>query len=89
MKINKLDNYIQLASFHPNFTFEGNNKNSVENYTNKSPYPIIHLLQVNKVKLAIESVNGKTDIIWQRNIKLLNSLGLKDVKEKYNNLFHS
>lgn len=74
-----LDKHIQVASFHPQYMFQNTEMTSVENYTNRSPYPLLHLLRVKQVEKAIQSVNGNTDFIWQRNIRQLREEGLDNV----------
>ena len=49
----ELDDYIQLATFHPEYRFEGA-ESEEENFTNRSPYPTIHLLKVSEVSDAIK-----------------------------------
>ncbi len=41
----ELAGVIQIASFHPQYRFEGTMKDAIENYTNRSPYPMLHLLR--------------------------------------------
>ncbi len=43
----------QVASFHPDYCFEGAAKDDAANYTNKSPYPMLHLLREDSVEKAI------------------------------------
>jgi len=76
----KLNNDIQIATFHPNYIFDGNDEDDVENYTNRSPFPCIHLLKVEEVSEAIESF-GDTKLIYENNIKKMNSIGLKAIVE--------
>ena len=82
-------NDIQLASFHPKYRFEGSTETTVENYTNRSPYPMVHLLRVQQVKQAIEAVGGDTDFVWQNNIKKLQEMGLTNVLKEYEKMFPS
>jgi uncharacterized protein len=81
-----LDEHIQIATFHPNYQFAGTTSDSVENYTNRSPYPMLHLLKVEQVSNAIASVKGNTDKIWKRNIKLMKSMGEEEVIKTFNEL---
>ncbi len=70
----RLRGTIQVASFHPDYQFEGTAPDDVENFTNRSPYPMLHLLR----EESIAKVAGDTDELLeipQRNIKLLQSLG--------------
>eukprot|EP01038_Epipyxis_sp_PR26KG_P012989 gene12989-17417_t len=80
---------VQLATFHPDYMFEGTDSNSAENYTNRSPFPMVHLLQVEQVSKAIESVNGKTDQIWMKNVQLLNEMGIAKVKNLLNKMLEN
>jgi hypothetical protein len=74
------NNDIQIATFHPKYQFQGNNPSDVSNYTNRSPYPILHLLKVQQVAEAIARVNGNTEFVWNNNIRRMNSLGLEKVQ---------
>lgn len=65
---------IQVASFHPRYQFEGTGPDDIENYTNRSPYPILHLLRESSVDQAVAAFPD-TDRIPERNIETLRSLG--------------
>lgn len=82
----ELDEDIQIATFHPKYQFANTKKSDVENYTNRSPYPIFHLLKVQQVSEAIESVQGDTETVWNRNIETMKSLGIKKIKEIRNQI---
>ena len=76
----RLRGIIQLASFHPHYQFEGTQRDDVENYTNRSPYPMLHLLR----EESISKVAGEGDALLEiprRNIKLLKSLGREKMCE--------
>jgi hypothetical protein len=75
---NNLDTGIQVASFHPKYVFADSDEDSVDNYTNRSPYPCLHLLKVEEVSKAIQSY-GDTKLIYENNIKKMKNLGLKSV----------
>lgn len=65
---------IQIASFHPKYQFEDSKPDDVENYTNRSPYPMLHLLREESItKVAVHPEELLE--IPQRNIKQLKSLG--------------
>lgn len=66
---------VQLASFHPQYQFEGTSVQDVSNWTNRAPYPILHLLQESSVSRAVEA-HPDADGIPDRNIATLNQLGL-------------
>mmetsp|Transcript_10371 Transcript_10371/g.12584 ORF Transcript_10371/g.12584 Transcript_10371/m.12584 type:complete len:226 (+) Transcript_10371:106-783(+) len=76
---------IQLASFHPNYQFEGTEKDDITNYTNRCPWPLFHLLREVEVSKAVDSYKGETDIIWQNNQETMKSQG----KEKLSKFFES
>ena len=83
-----IDEFIQLAHFHPNYVFEDSNDedNDVENYTNRSPYPILHLLKVKDVSNAIDQYDGDTDQIWKRNKSHMKVLGIEKLKQINENI---
>ena len=64
----------QVASFHPDYQFGGTQPDDAENYTNRSPYPMLHLLREASLERAIESF-GDTEQIPARNIELLEQMG--------------
>jgi hypothetical protein len=65
---------IQVASFHPRYQFAGSEPDDVENLTNRSPYPILHLLREASVERAVESVPDAAEI-YERNMETLRRLG--------------
>ena len=69
-----LEGVLQVASFHPQYQFAGTQPDDIENYTNRSPYPMLHLLREDSVGRAIEAV-GDTEEIYRRNIRTLRALG--------------
>jgi uncharacterized protein len=72
----ELEGVIQVASFHPDFQFEGVAADDISNATNRSPYPILHLLREDSVERAIESDAGDAEKIVERNIATLRELGV-------------
>jgi uncharacterized protein len=65
---------IQLASFHPHYQFADTDPDAVENYTNRSPYPMLHLLR----EESIDAIGDDPDellAIPERNIETLRALG--------------
>ena len=69
-----LEGELQVASFHPQYQFAGTQAEDIENYTNRSPYPMLHLLREASVERAIAAVRD-TDEIYRRNIRTLRKLG--------------
>jgi uncharacterized protein len=70
----------QIASFHPDYYFVDTDPDDVTNYTNRSPYPMLHLLREDSLDRAIEAY-GTTDSIPQRNSDTLRKLGLEKLKK--------
>lgn len=64
----------QIASFHPDYQFGGTEPDDAENYTNRSPYPILHLIREASLEQAVANYPD-SDKIPERNIALANSLG--------------
>ena len=65
----------QVASFHPEYLFANALYNDPSNYTNRSPYPMLHLLREQSVSHAIENFPG-TENIPEKNIKFTKAKGL-------------
>jgi hypothetical protein len=70
----ELDGFYQIASFHPNYQFGGTEPDDAENYTNRSPYPILQLLREERLNQVLESTEH-AEKIPIRNIKLMNTMG--------------
>jgi hypothetical protein len=69
-----LEGELQVASFHPQYQFADTQPEDIENYTNRSPYPMLHLLREESVERAIAAA-GDTEQIYLRNIRTLRELG--------------
>ncbi|VCU70358.1 hypothetical protein PIGHUM_02430 [Pigmentiphaga humi] len=65
---------IQVASFHPDYQFADTEPDDVENYSNRSPYPTLHLLREASVDRAVEAF-PEAEQIYERNIETLRALG--------------
>lgn len=70
----ELEGIYQIASFHPDYQFGGTSPSDAENYTNRSPYPVLHLLREDSLERVIADYPNVDDIP-QRNIELMNKLG--------------
>jgi uncharacterized protein len=70
---------LQIASFHPQYQFGGTAPDDMENYTNRSPYPMLHLLREDSVEKAVDSFPDAASI-YERNIATLQKLGLEGWK---------
>ena len=71
--IENLSCEFQLASFHPEYRFEGTAHSDPANLTNRSPFPIVHILRCADVEQALKQHRDTLDIP-KRNIELLRSL---------------
>jgi len=69
-----LEGEIQVASFHPQYQFAGTRAQDIENHTNRSPYPTLHLLREASVERAVATVPDP-DSIYRNNIRRLRELG--------------
>jgi hypothetical protein len=69
-----LEGELQVASFHPRYQFADTQPDDIENFTNRSPYPMLHLLREASVERAIAAF-GDTEEIYRRNIRTLRELG--------------
>lgn len=70
----------QLASFHPDYCFEGDEVDDPANYTNRSPYPMLHLLRESSIEKALEKFPNPENIP-EHNIALTRNLGLAKMRE--------
>jgi hypothetical protein len=69
-----LEGELQVASFHPHYQFAGTRAQDVENCSNRSPYPILHLLREASIARVVEAIEDP-DAIPARNIAMLRALG--------------
>jgi uncharacterized protein len=69
-----LDGVLQVASFHPDYQFDGTDRDDAGNLSNRSPYPTLHLLREDSVARAVAAFPDAA-LIYQRNIETLRRLG--------------
>ena len=69
-----LEGALQIADFHPNYQFAGTAPEDVENRTNQSPYPTLHLLREDSVSRAVQAFPDAA-LIYERNTALLREMG--------------
>jgi uncharacterized protein len=69
-----LTGVLQVASFHPRYQFAGSGPDDVENYTNRSPFPLLHLLREASVERAVAAFPDAAQI-YEKNIATLRRLG--------------
>lgn len=66
---------IQIAPFHPKFQFADTDADDISNYTNRSPYPTLHLIRESSIDQAVAAFPDAAQI-YQRNIALLQQMGI-------------
>jgi hypothetical protein len=76
----ELDGIIQIASFHPQYQFEGTQLNERGNWTNRAPYPILHLLTEQSVSTAVE-LHPNPEGIPDANIQRLEAMDFETLKK--------
>lgn len=88
-ELQKLDltGVIQIVGFHPDFRFAEVDPDSTENYTNRSPYPMLHLLREVSVSEAAETFGDLTSIPT-RNTAILAKLGVAGILARLNKTIH-
>jgi uncharacterized protein len=64
---------LQVASFHPRYQFSGTDPDDIENYTNRSPYPMLHLLRESSIERAVAAISDPAEI-YERNIETMRRL---------------
>lgn len=72
----ELDGEIQVASFHPDFQFDGTAADDITNYTNRSPFPTLHLLREDSIDKAVAAF-PEAATIFEANMKTLDGLGIE------------
>ncbi|MBK8523566.1 MAG: DUF1415 domain-containing protein [Betaproteobacteria bacterium] len=68
------DGVFQIASLHPRYEFAGSAPDDIENFTNRAPYPMLHLLREASIDRAVAAFPDAADI-FEKNIETLNRLG--------------
>lgn len=86
LQMQGMEGVFQLATFHPDYCFEGVPQDDPGNYTNRSPYPMVHILREAAVEAAIEHYPNPEQIP-ERNVKTAHSLGIEQLKLLLENCF--
>lgn len=71
---NDAEGVIQIAPFHPQFQFEDTDADDITNYTNRSPYPTLHLIREDSIAKAAQAFPDAS-VIFERNMALLQQMG--------------
>jgi len=69
-----LEGVLQIASFHPQFQFAGTAPDDITNYTNRAPYPTLHLLREASIDRAVQAF-PEAEAIFEKNMQTLEQLG--------------
>ena len=70
-----LEGELQIASFHPDYRFADSADDAIENCSNRSPYPTLHLLREASIASAVAAMADTGDI-YRRNLETLRKLGV-------------
>ena len=73
----------QLASFHPDYCFADSSKDDPANYTNRSPYPTLHLIREESIERVLQDIENP-EKIPERNIRYARDKGLSAMQAKLN-----
>lgn len=74
LEMENLEGVLQVASFHPQYLFAGTAADDAENFSNRSPWPMLHLLREDSVSAAVAR-HPDAEGIPDRNIETLRQLG--------------
>jgi hypothetical protein len=77
-----------VASFHPQYLFAGATADDPANYTNRSPYPMLHLLREDSLEQALFHYKGDPEEIPERNIRVAREKGLEAIRRLRDSCFH-
>ena len=70
----ELEGVLQIADFHPRYQFAGTQADDISNFTNRAPYPTLHLLREESIDKAVEAFPDAS-LIYERNMQVLEDLG--------------
>lgn len=70
----ELEGVLQIADFHPRYQFAGTQADDISNFTNRAPYPTLHLLREESIDKAVAAFPDAS-LIYERNMQVLEDLG--------------
>ncbi len=85
LRLHNYEGVYQLASFHPKYCFEGLSKQDPANYTNKSPYPMLHLIRETSIYKMLKNI-PHPELIPQNNIDLTRKIGAEQLQTILDNV---
>ena len=74
------DGFLQVATFHPDYLFEDSTEDDPANWTNRSPFPTLHLLREDNVTEAVDQ-HPAPEAIPKRNVALVRDMGLNEIHD--------
>ena len=86
LEIEGFEGIFQIASFHPHYQFAGTQADSRENFTNRAPFPILHLIREDSIEQVL-ALHPDPDSIPDNNIKRLNQLSESQLSTYFAYLF--
>ena len=81
-----LEGMVQLASFHPRYSFEGEEEGAASHYSNRAPYPLIHLLREDMLSRVLADY-ADPEQIPTRNIETLGDIGAEELERRWQAIF--
>ncbi len=76
------DDELQIASFHPDYLFDGVDPEDNSHYTNRSPYPMLHLLRQDSVSWAVDT-HPDIESVPERNVAWLQAKEKAEIRQKW------
>ena len=70
----ELEGVLQIANLHPDYQFAGTRADDITNYTNRSPYPTLHLLREDSIDRAVDAF-PEAETIFEKNMETMERLG--------------
>ena len=71
-----LDGIFQIATLHPQYQFAGTDVDDITNYTNRAPYPTLHLLRESSIDRALQAIPN-AESIFEVNMNTMRRIGLE------------
>jgi hypothetical protein len=81
-----LEGLVQLASFHPDYRFEGEADDAASHYSNRAPYPLVHMLREDMLTRVLAD-SADPEQIPARNIETLGAIGVAELERRWQTLF--
>ena len=78
----------QLASFHPAYCFENSDEDDAANFSNRSPYAMLHIIRESSVEKAVANFEG-IEQVPERNVRVLRDLGYHKMAQTLQDILHA